>query len=97
MAKRTAWVHVRILRSFNGLRKGDEATLELNAKVQGWIGAGLAEVVDGGKDPAGPGGAEPDPGAGEQGGAAGGVASGGEPGQGFGTGAFGAAEGFDQG
>lgn len=58
---------IRVRTAFNGMRIGDEATLPLNEKVQGWIEAGLVEVVEPGggygvsaygKDPAGPGSAE---------------------------------------
>lgn len=62
--------HIRVEAGFNGMRRGDEAVVELDARVQGWVNAGLVkvldwadsevELVDGGEDQAGPGGAEPD-------------------------------------
>jgi hypothetical protein len=67
-------VRIRILVGFNNLRAGDESVTDLDPRVQGWVNAGLAEIVstetvpmelelevsDGGADPAGPGEPEPD-------------------------------------
>lgn len=38
-------IRIRIRTSFNDLVRGEEATLELTPKVQGWLNAGLAEEV----------------------------------------------------
>jgi hypothetical protein len=89
-------VRVRVITSFNEMRQGDEAEIEINSIVQGWINAGLVVIVDG-TSPAGPGGAEPDAHGGDPKGAPGGVTPGGEPGEGFGTGAYGSAPIVDQG
>ena len=59
MTRTVKTVHVRALHSFNEIQKDDEADLELTPRVQGWINAGLMEVLGGGADQAGPGGAEP--------------------------------------
>lgn len=89
-------VRVRVRVSFNGMHKGSEATVELNDRIRAWVDAGLMEVLHG-EDPAGPSGAEPDDHERDAYGAPGSVATGGEPGQGFGTGAYGSSEKFDQG
>lgn len=81
---------VRVLTSFNLMRKGDEAETLLSPVVQGWINLGFVEVVPNGADPAGPGGAEPDDHERVQDGAEGGFPAGGEPGESFGAGGYGA-------
>lgn len=81
---------VRVLTSFNGMRAGDEADVEMSVRVQGWINVGLVEVV-GGQSAAGPGGAEPDDHERVPDGAAGSSEAGSEPGQGFGSGGYGSA------
>lgn len=88
-------VRLRVLVSFNGMRVGDEAEVAMSPLVQGWINAGMAEVVRGGKDQAGPGGAEPDVGEREPERVEDSVPAGGEPGQGFGAGAYGTPERLD--
>lgn len=85
-------VRIRVLTSFNGMVRKDEADVHLSARVQGWIDAGLVEVVDGGKDQARPGGTEPATDGGVPFGAGGGSTAGGEPGPGFGAGGYGASE-----
>jgi len=57
--KKTETVRIRIRTSFNGMVAGDEADVELNERIQGWIRAGHAEVIGGGETAAGPGGTEP--------------------------------------
>jgi hypothetical protein len=59
MAAKKTPVRVRVRTSFNGMVAGDEADVELNARVQGWLNAGLMEVVSG-ESTAGPGSTEPD-------------------------------------
>jgi len=88
MVKRT--LHVRVRISFNGMRKGDEAIVPDSPRVLAWIAGGLMEVIGGGEDQAGPGGAEQDAYERVADGAEGSGPAGGEPGQGFGAGAFGA-------
>jgi hypothetical protein len=83
--------------SFNLIHKGDEATLELNSTVAGWISAGYMEVVTGGEDSVGPGELEPDADECEQVGVEGGGPAGGEPGAHFGAGPHGSPAGVDQG
>ncbi len=95
-ARALKYARVRVLTSFNGMRRGDEADVELNPRVQGWVNAGLVEVIGSGTGAAGPGGAEPDDHQRDAVRASGSGASGGEPGEGFGTGGYGTAEGFDQ-
>jgi len=91
MAKRAVkTVRVRALVSFDLVEVGDEADLELDERVQGWINAGVAEVVDGGADPAGPSGAEPDDDERVQARADGSLPTGREPGSSFGAGPYGA-------
>ncbi len=83
-------VRVRVLVSFNDVQKGDEADLYgLNDLVQGWVNAGLVEVLSG-TDPTGSGAAESDADQRVQGGVEGSLPAGGDPGEGFGTGAYGA-------
>ena len=94
--KMSETVHVRVLVSFDAVRAGDVAHLERTPRVQGWIDAGLVEVLDG-KDQAGPGSAEPDDNERVTGGTEGSVPAGGESGEGFGAGGYGAVEVFDQG
>lgn len=85
----TGSVHVRARVSFNLIHKGDEAILELNPTVAGWIGAGYMEVIGGGEDQAGPGEPESDADEREPVGAEGSGPAGGEPGQDFGAGPYG--------
>lgn len=82
-------VQLRARVSFNGVVEGDVFTVDLNPKVQGWLDVGVVEVWSG-EDQTGQGGAQPATDERVAGGAAGGVASSGEPGQGFGTGSYGA-------
>lgn len=88
MSARTA--EVRVLISFDDVKRGDVARMELTPRVREWIRIGLVEVVGRGKDQAGPGGAESDDHERVTDGAAGGVPSGGEPGESFGAGPYGA-------
>lgn len=94
-ARKTKTARIRVLVSFNGMIKGDEATLELTPRVQGWINAGVVKVVGDGKDPARPGTAESSAagslplGAGDSG------PSGDEQGKGFGSSGYGASPGVD--
>jgi hypothetical protein len=88
MAKRM--LHVRVRISFNSMRKGDGAVVPDSPRVRAWIAGGLLEVIDGGEDQAGSGGAEQDAHERVADGAEGGGPTGGEPGQGFGAGEYGA-------
>ena len=91
MAKRkTTLIHVRVRISFNGMRKGDEATVPRSPRVLAWIEGGLLEVIEDGKDQTGPGSAEQDTHERVEDGAEGSGPTGGEPSQGFGTGGYGA-------
>ena len=90
MARKKNTVRVRALISFNDVQAGDTADLALDARVQGWINAGLVEVVGGGTGTAGPGGPATGDDERVQAGAEGVVPPGGEPGEGFGSGAYGA-------
>ena len=84
---------IEILVPFNGMYAGDTADVVIDPTAQGWINAGLAKVVDSGADQAGPGAAvEDDPGSLTVG-AGDSSASGDEPGEGFGSGGYGAFEG----
>lgn len=94
---KTVQVRVKARTSFNEIVQGDEATLELTPKVQGWINAGLVEVVNDGEAEAGPGSAEPDDNERVTAGADRSVKAGRQPGKGFGAGGYGAAEGQHQG
>lgn len=89
-------VTIRVLTSFNGMHRGDESTIPLSSTVQGWINAGLVEVMARGTDPAGQGAVEQA----DQGGIAFGAGDSGqagdEPGEGFGSGGYGTAPGIDQ-
>lgn len=77
---------LRVRTSFDGFRAGEEIDGTLDGPVLGWVEIGLMEVIDGGEDPAGSGGVEPDVEGGvEGGGGRGGSASGGE-GEGAGAG-----------
>ena len=87
-------VRVRARVSFNGLHRGDEGDVIMNEVMQGWIDAGLMEVIDGTGE-AGPGGAEPDAHERVADGAAGSGEAGSEPGEGFGAGAYGAPSKLD--
>lgn len=89
-------IHVRVLISFGDVKAGDIAHMERTPRVQGWIDAGLVEVLDG-EGEAGPGGADTDDREGLEDGAASGGPAGGEPGEGFGAGGYGTAEILDQG
>ena len=80
---------VRVRTAFNGMHAGDEALLEIDARVQGWINAGVVEVVDG-TDQARSGGAEPNAHERDPDRTAGSGSAGREPGEGFGTGGYGA-------
>lgn len=84
---------IRIRTSFNNMYVGDEATVEVTPLVQGWIDAGLAEVVAGGTDPAGQGSTQPAVVQGQPKRAGGGVPAGGEPGEGFGASGYGTTAG----
>lgn len=95
-AKKTKTVRVRATVSFHDIRRGDESTIALDPIVQGWINAGLLEVIDGGKDSARQGSAKPDDSGGVAARAGNGSAASAEQGQGFGAGGYGAAEGVDQ-
>lgn len=88
---------VRVLVSFNDVQAGDEAILPIDTRVQGWISAGLVEVVPDGTGAAGPGKPAKDDDKRVPAGTEGSLPTGGEPGEGFGSGAYGTAEGFDQG
>lgn len=90
-------VRVRVLKSFNGLRKGDESAAVMDERLKAWVDMGLLEVIDDGASAAGPGGAEQDNNECVQDGAPGSGPAGGEPGPGFGSGGYGSSEGFDQG
>jgi hypothetical protein len=90
-------VRIRVLTSFNGMHRGDEADVVMSPVVQGWLSVGLIKVVGGGKDPAGPGGTEQDDHRSVPAGARGSRPASGEPGEGFGTGGYGTAESVDQG
>ena len=76
-------MRVRVLISFNGFKPGEEAEAgdELGPVIEGYVAAGLMEVVDDGASEAGPGGHPAgDPG-GEHERVAPGGADGGEPGE----------------
>lgn len=97
--KKIETVGLEILIPFNGMYKGDRSNVELTGTVQGWLNAGLArltEAVDHGTHPTGQGAALTDDsgsvafGAGDSGQASD------EPSEGFGSGSYGSAEGFDQ-
>lgn len=80
---------VRVLVSFNNLHKGDEADVPWSDRVAAWVALGFVEVVPGGTDPAGPGGAEPDDDEREPVGAEGSEPTGSEPSPGFGESPYG--------
>lgn len=84
-----AWIHVRVLISFGDVKAGDLAHLERTPRVQGWIDAGLVEVLDG-TSTAGPGESATDDHERLEGGAADSVPAGSEQGEGFGAGGYGA-------
>jgi hypothetical protein len=92
-----AMATVTVLISFNGLYRGDVVRTEYDAKVQGWERAGLIRSeLDDAASEAGPGSAEPDD-SGSVAQRTGDSGQGGhEPGQGFGSGGYGAAAGVDQ-
>lgn len=89
-------MRVRVLIAFNGMRPGDVGVPHDEALAEKYVALGLMEIIEGdddGERQAGPGGpAEGDPGGvpprtGEHG------AAGPEPGEGFGSGGYGTAEG----
>jgi hypothetical protein len=90
MAKRFETVHIHVLVSFGDVKAGDLAHLERTPRVQGWIDAGLVEVLDDGESEAGQGAAESADDERVTDGAEGGEPAGGEPGQSFGAGPYGA-------
>lgn len=51
---------LRVRTSFDGFRAGQEVEGTLDGPVLGWVKLGLMEVIDGGEDPAGQGGAVED-------------------------------------
>jgi hypothetical protein len=59
MARIAKNVTIRARVSFNMVQIGDTANVPLDARVQGWLDAGLVEVIHGAGQ-AGPGSAEPD-------------------------------------
>lgn len=81
--------HVRVLVSFDDVKAGDVAHLALTPRIQGWIDAGLVEVLDG-EGQVGPGEFEPDDHERVPGGTEGSVPASGEPGESFGAGPYGA-------
>src|SRR5687768_5302027 len=87
MARRKM-IRVRVLRSFNGMRKGDQAEVVSSDRVATWIKGGFMEALDG-QNPAGPGSAEPHADERVADGTQGGSPAGGEPGQSFGAGPYG--------
>jgi hypothetical protein len=89
MAKRFETVHIHVLVSFGDVKAGDLAHLERTPRVQGWIDAGLVEVLDDGESEAGQGAAEPADDERVEGGAEGSIPASGEPGQSFGAGPYG--------
>lgn len=89
--KTTQRARIRVRTSFEDLRRGDEAVVDLNVRVQGWLEAGLVEVVGGGEGEAGPGSFEPAAVPRKPRGAGDGVEAGREPGEGFGSGGYGTA------
>ena len=93
----SVFARVRVLRSFNGFRAGDEADTVVDQMIRGWIDAGLMKVVGDGTDPAGPGGAEPDDHERVPDGAAGSLEASREPGESFGAGGYGTSAQLDQG
>lgn len=89
-------MRVRVLIAFNGMRPGDEGVPADPERAKGYVRLGLMEILDGGDSgerEAGPGGSETgDPGSvpagtGES------RETGSEPGEGFGTGGYGSAQG----
>ena len=58
--KKTTKARLRVRTSFDGFRIDDEIEATLDGPVVGWVELGLMEVIEGGQDPAGQGGAEPD-------------------------------------
>lgn len=91
-------MEIEILVPFNGMYARDRALVQKDdARVQGWITVGLARVVGSGEDPTGPGGTEPDDSGSLAPRAGGGSPASDEPGQGFGAGSYGAAQGVDKG
>lgn len=86
-------IRIKIRTSFNDLVQGDEATLELTPRVQGWLDAGLAEVIPDGTGKARPGGAEQGDNERVTAGADGSGSASREPGPGFGTGGYGTSKG----
>lgn len=89
-------VTIRVNVAFNGLYKNDTADVVLDDRVQGWINAGLAAVIDG-ADQAGPGRSQQDDSRGVAQRTGGSSAAGHEPSQGFGSGGYGAPSSEHQG
>ena len=70
--KGPTYVGIGVRTSFDGFRAGEVYVVEQDALVDGWLTLGLVEILhsvesefelevgDGGEDPAGQGGAEPD-------------------------------------
>lgn len=58
--KTTVKARLRVRTSFDGFRQGEEHEGPLEGPVLGWLALGLMEVIEGGEDPAGPSGVEPD-------------------------------------
>lgn len=88
MSART--VHVRVLISFDDVKRGDIAHLKLTPRVREWIRIGLVEVIKDGEGEAGQGAAEQADDERVEGGAEGSIPASGEPGQSFGAGPYGA-------
>lgn len=86
-------VRVQVLVAFNGMYAGDTADVLVDERMSGWIRAGLVKVVDDGANPIGPGAVVADDPGSLTVGAGDSSASGDEPGEGFGSGGYGAFEG----
>lgn len=86
---KTKTVRIRMRFSFDNVYEGDESEVELTEKVERWLESGLAEVVDDGTDPTGPGGSEPDAHERDASGTDRGRQAGRQPGKGFGAGSYG--------
>lgn len=95
-AKKPRTVRVRALLSFHDIRRGDESTVTLDPIVQGWINAGLVEVIDGGKDSPRQGSAKPNDSGSVATRTGNGSPASTEQGEGFGAGGYGATESVDQ-
>lgn len=95
MARGVQSIKIKVLVSFDDIRAGDEGTVLLTPRVQGWINAGFVKVVPDGKNQARPRRPEPDPYERVTARAEGSRPASGEPGESAGSGEHGAAEGFD--